>query len=120
MKLCAAKQWQLAAFPWLRTRHRWAAIASWQQDSAISRFSVQQAQLLWREAQVLEAREELDSLEELAACPLVAANPRHYAAFFREAPCLLAPGTGLAAFQARLQELLLPEYPHLLAVTAQI
>lgn len=68
--------------------------------------------------QVLDTREELDSLEELAASPLIACNPAPYLAFFHAAPSLLAPGTTLAAFQRLLLELLLPDEHHLLAFCA--
>ena len=56
--------------------------------------------------QVLEARSELDTLDVLAACPLLAAHPGRFQAFLGEAPQLLAAATSVAAFQVRLQQLL--------------
>jgi len=60
--------------------------------------------------QVLEARSELDTLESVAACPLLAAaqarHPGRYQRFLSEAPQLLSPATGVEAFHRRLQQLL--------------
>jgi hypothetical protein len=69
---------------------------------------------------VLDAREELDTLDELAACPLIARNLAPYTPFFLGAGSLLTLGTPLAVFQARLQELLLPNDPQLLAFGAPL
>ena len=70
--------------------------------------------------QVLNAREELDTLDELAACPLIARDLAPYTPFFLGAGSLLALGTPLAVFQTRLQELLLPDDPQLLACGAPL
>lgn len=71
--------------------------------------------------QVPETDADLESLEELAASPLIAGNPAPYLAFFRAAPALLAPPTQLPAFQTRLLQLLslLPDNQHLLAFCAE-
>lgn len=58
--------------------------------------------------QLIEARTELDSLDSLAACPLLQRHPGRYQAFLAEAPQLLSAGTGVEAFQRRLQQLLFP------------
>ncbi len=68
---------------------------------------------------MLEARAELDSLEELMMCPLVAANPRPYADFFASAPALLAPATTPERFQAELVALLFPALPYLGAFSCE-
>lgn len=56
--------------------------------------------------QVLEARSELDSLDALASCPLLAAHPQRYHPFLQGAPLLLAPATDVGSFGARLHALL--------------
>ncbi|KAL4425738.1 hypothetical protein ABPG75_009754 [Micractinium tetrahymenae] len=57
---------------------------------------------------LIEARTELDALDSLAACPLLQRHPGRYQAFLAEAPQLLSAGTGVEAFQRRLQQLLFP------------
>jgi hypothetical protein len=66
---------------------------------------------------VLEARAELDSLEEIQRCPLVAARPGAYGSFFAAAPQLLhhSPRGSVAAFERALVGLLFPELPQLAA-----
>ncbi len=60
---------------------------------------------------VLETRSELDLLDSLAQCPLVAANPAPYTPFLTAVPRLLVATTGVGAFQAQLAALLLAEGP---------
>ncbi len=64
-------------------------------------------------AQVLEARAELDSLEEIARCPLVAARADQYRGFFAAAPQLLQPSVSVRRFQRELVQLLFPDAPFL-------
>lgn len=68
--------------------------------------------------QVLETRAELDSLEELANCPMVARRAEKYSAFFAAAPEMLQSTRSVADFERRLVELLFPEatYLHCLAI----
>lgn len=72
--------------------------------------------------QGLEAQEVLESLEELAASPLIAGNPEPYLDFFQAAPSLLVASTRLPTFQTRLLELLqlLPDNPQLSALCAEV
>ena len=63
--------------------------------------------------QVLETRAELDSLEEIAQCPLVAARTDALDAFFTAAPQLLHSSASAAAFAVQLVDLLFPELPQL-------
>jgi hypothetical protein len=56
---------------------------------------------------VLEARQELDALQELAGCPLMLATPAAAAPFCAAAPALLDAATTPAAFQAAAARLLL-------------
>jgi len=62
---------------------------------------------------VLEARAELDALEDLRALPAVALRGRRFAAFFAAAPGLLQPGTGVDEFVGGLVAALLPGCDHL-------
>lgn len=62
---------------------------------------------------MLEQRGALDALQELAASPLVAANPAPFEAFFAEGEALLSHATSVEIVQARLPALLLPAAPHL-------
>ena len=64
-------------------------------------------------AQVLETRAELDSLEEIANCPMVAMRIDRYSAFLTAAPEMLQSTRSVADFEARLVELLFPEAPYL-------
>ena len=57
-------------------------------------------------SQVLEARSELDSLEVLAACPMLQLHPGRYQAFLRDVPQLLSAATGVEAFSRSLVHLL--------------
>lgn len=57
---------------------------------------------------VLEARSELDTLEQLAGCPLVATRGDRFRAFFQLVPELLSSGTTTPTFQLRLRQLLGP------------
>ena len=66
-------------------------------------------------AQVLEARAELDSLEEIARCPLVAARADQYRSFFAAAPQLLQPAASVRHFQRALVQLLFPDAPFICA-----
>ncbi len=61
--------------------------------------------------QVLDVRSELDLLDSLIQTPLVACGPGPYTPFLTTAPRLLAATTGVAAFQAQLQALLLGQGP---------
>ncbi|KFM24186.1 hypothetical protein F751_5028 [Auxenochlorella protothecoides] len=65
---------------------------------------------------VLEARGELDVLEQLRGCPALVQHGEEFHAFFALVPELLSASTGVPAFQLRLQQLLLPgsEVLHLL------
>lgn len=65
---------------------------------------------------VLEARGELDVLEQLRGCPALVQHGEEFHAFFALVPELLSASTGVPAFQLRLQQLLLPgsEILHLL------
>ena len=67
--------------------------------------------------QVLETRAELDSLEEIATCPMIARRAEKYSAFFAAAPEMLQSTRSVADFEIRLVELLFPEatYLHCLA-----
>jgi hypothetical protein len=64
-------------------------------------------------SQVLAARGELDSLEEVLSSPLVAAHSERFAAFFDAAPRLLQPHTTAEAFASSLQGSLFPDAPYL-------
>ena len=55
----------------------------------------------------MEARSELDALQELAACPLLAVNPAPFESFMAEMPRLLDAATAPATFQLALGQLLL-------------
>ena len=68
--------------------------------------------------QVLETRAELDSLEEIANCPMVARRAKKYSAFFEAAPEMLQSTRSVADFETRLVDLLFPEatYLHCLAM----
>jgi hypothetical protein len=84
--------------------------------SSFGSMSMRVDDLMLRELdRVLEARSELDTLEALAACPLLAQRPQRAQAFLHEAPLLLSPATTLDAFGARLQQLLFPLERQLLA-----
>jgi hypothetical protein len=84
--------------------------------SSFGSMSMRVDDLMLRELdRVLEARSELDSLEALAACPLLAQRPQRAQRFLHEAPLLLSPATTLDAFGARLQQLLFPQDGQLLA-----
>ena len=84
--------------------------------SSFGSMSMRVDDLMLRELdRVLEARSELDSLEGLAACPLLAQRPQRAQRFLHEAPLLLSPATTLDAFGARLQQLLFPQDGQLLA-----
>lgn len=63
--------------------------------------------------QVLETRAELDSLEEIAKCPMVAMRIARYSAFLTAAPQILQSTRSVAEFEARLMGLLFPEAPYL-------
>ena len=63
--------------------------------------------------QVLQTRAELDSLDEIARCPLVAARSDSLAVFFAAAPQLLHSSASVAAFAEQLVDLLFPELPQL-------
>lgn len=63
--------------------------------------------------QVLEARSELDSLDALAACPLLQLHPDRYQPFLQEVPLLLSAATSVGALHRRLQALLFPGEPQL-------
>lgn len=63
--------------------------------------------------QVLEARSELDSLEALAACPLLQLHPARFQPFLQDAPQLLSAATSVQQLHARLQQLLFPGEPQL-------
>jgi hypothetical protein len=64
-------------------------------------------------SQVLAARGELDSLEEVLSSPLVAAHSERFAAFFEAAPRLLEPHTTADVFASSLQGSLFPDAPYL-------
>lgn len=70
---------------------------------------------LWQ--QVLEARSELDFLEELLSAPAIAANPKPYAPFFAQAPLLVSGQTSVEQAQELIASLLFPGYPYLTAFT---
>lgn len=55
---------------------------------------------------VLEARSELDILEQLEGCPLLGRHGQEFHAFFSLMPELLSTETSVATFQLRLQQLL--------------
>ncbi|BDA40960.1 hypothetical protein COCOBI_01-6140 [Coccomyxa sp. Obi] len=79
---------------------------------------LQREDLLMHELdQVLETRAELDSLEEIARCPLVAARADDFRSFFAAAPQLLRPAAagGVQQFQRELVQLLFPDSPFLCA-----
>ena len=61
--------------------------------------------------QVLETRAELDSLEEIANCPMVIMRIAKYSPFLAAAPEMLQSTRSVAEFEARLVELLFPEVP---------
>ncbi|KAK9806258.1 hypothetical protein WJX72_007513 [[Myrmecia] bisecta] len=63
--------------------------------------------------QVVEARAELDSLEEILHSPLLASRPDRYANFFASAGRLLQPSTSVEVFESELQALLFPNAPYL-------
>ena len=67
--------------------------------------------------QVLETRAELDSLEEIERCPMVAARADDFLSFFAAAPQLLRPAApgGVQQFQRDLVRLLFPDTPFLCA-----
>ncbi len=66
---------------------------------------------------MLETRAELDSLEEIARCPLVAARADDFRSFFAAAPQLLrsAAAGGVQQFQRDLVQLMFPDAPFLCA-----
>lgn len=55
---------------------------------------------------MLDARSELDLLEALAKCPLLACNPAPYTPFLEAAPRLLEGSSGVPGFQAQLAAVL--------------
>lgn len=60
-------------------------------------------------AQVLETRAELDSLDEIARCPLVAPRRDAYSDFFAATPQLLQSTASVPHFERELVQLLFPE-----------
>ncbi|KAK2079445.1 hypothetical protein QBZ16_003137 [Prototheca wickerhamii] len=58
---------------------------------------------------VMEARDELDSLEQLQQSKLLRAHASEFHAFFSLLPELLSSATAVATFQLRLQQLLVPQ-----------
>jgi hypothetical protein len=64
---------------------------------------------------VLEARGELDSLEMVAASPLLQLHPGRYDAFVHDAPLLLSAAAGVEAFDRSLQQLLFESERQLLS-----
>ncbi len=69
--------------------------------------------------QVLETRAELDSLEEIANCPMVAMRIEKYSPFLTAAPEMLQSTRSVAEFEARLVDLLFPEVPLLQCIAQQ-
>lgn len=69
--------------------------------------------------QVLETRAELDSLEEIANCPMVAMRIESYSRFLTAAPEMLQSTRSVAEFEARLVDLLFPEVPLLQCLAQQ-
>ncbi len=65
---------------------------------------------------MLEARAELDALEDLRALPAVALRARRFAPFFAAAPSLLQPGSDVDAFVGGLVTALLPDSAYLAAL----
>ena len=63
--------------------------------------------------QVLSARGELDSLEEVVSSPLVTAHVERFASFFEAAAGLLEAQTSAASFAVALQGCLFPDAPYL-------
>ena len=74
---------------------------------------------VWLCLQVLEARAELDSLEEIARCPMVAMRIHKYSPFFTAAPDMLQSTRTVADFEAHLVEVLFPEAPYLHCLAQQ-
>ena len=68
--------------------------------------------------QVMEAQAELDSLDEVAACPLVQAHAPKFAVFFAAAPNLLRPSTSVEQFAVDLTGLLFPDQAYICAIIA--
>jgi hypothetical protein len=66
-------------------------------------------------AQVLETRAELDSLDEIARCPLVATRRAAYSSFFAAAPELLQSASSVPLFERELVQLLFPDAQFLCA-----
>jgi hypothetical protein len=62
---------------------------------------------------VLEARTELDLLEEIFASPLILADPEQWGPFLAAAPKLLAPSTSCDVFCRSVLALLFPDAPYL-------
>ena len=57
----------------------------------------------------MEARDALDSLEQLQQSKLLRAHASEFHAFFSLLPELLSSATAVATFQLRLQQLLVPQ-----------
>ena len=64
-------------------------------------------------AQLIEARSELDALEEFLTHPLISINMNRWGAFFAAIPQLLSPKTSVEAFQSQLISILFPECPYM-------
>lgn len=63
--------------------------------------------------QLIEARSELDLLEEFLTHPLISANMNRWGPFFAALPHLLSPKTSVEAFQRELVSILHPDALHL-------
>lgn len=63
--------------------------------------------------QLMEARTELDALEDLLSSPAVVADAPRWAPFFAATPQLLSSATSVPQFQQDLTELLFPGARHL-------
>ncbi len=66
-----------------------------------------------RVLQLIEARSELDLLEEFLSHPIISANMNRWGPFFAALPHLLSPKTSVEAFQAELISILHPDAPYL-------
>ena len=63
--------------------------------------------------QLMEARTELDTLEQILSSPLVVPNMPRWAPFFKATPRLLGSDTTVEAMQQELVVLLFPGLGHL-------
>ena len=63
--------------------------------------------------QLIEARSELDSLEEFLTHPLISGNMNRWGAFFAALPQLINPKTSVEAFQKQLVSILHPDASYL-------